>query len=393
VTDERLTHLLHDRISQERVGQPPLHAMHRDAARRRRGRSAVVVAAVGVAMVGGLFAATGDDASPQPRPAEVATASDTPPAGFRWVGIGAAVVAVPHEWGTNAVRCGTPERDTVIVDQGAVCAALFPFPADTSAVEVRPRYSVDDRDGYTETRVEGEQALLSPVECPRGRTAGAHTCRRTLVLPARDIVFAAETSRGRAALDDILARVAILDQDVAVPGYSLLALDHQGRAGAAYSEALRDAGLQVKIVTQTRRGIEPGYVLGAVPSPGAVVEAGSRVTVTVVAAPSGPGDEIVMGMAGNRGGQDIDVSDDRLRRNPTVRLAVGDRLWTYAHGERQRTYGAQVSGHAIQEDGWKDGPNYPNSWIADRPGRSKIELSIEVDGERLVLGTVTVVVR
>lgn len=406
MTDDRLTDLLHDRVADAPVGAPPLAAMHRDASRRARGRLAVLAAAASVVVVAGVVAVTttGDGTTPRrsdspavasPSATEAADGgSDVPPDGFRWVGEGQAVIAVPEGWGTNAVHCGTPKRDTVIVDQGAICMALVPYPEDTSSVDVRQRQPIDERDDYTDAEVEGEPALLSPVECYEGDEFSAATCTQSLVLPDRDVVFAAQTSRGREALAPILDRVAILDEAVAVPGFQTHALDRQGRSGEAYADALRGAGFTVEVVEEVRRGVPAGYVLGAEPAPGTVVAPGATITVTQVAPPAGPADEIVLGMSGDRDGRQlVDLSDDELRTDPTVRLDVGDTLWTYAQGKRQRSYAATLTGDAIEDDGWDEGPNRGRSWVAARPGTSTVELSIDVDGQRLVLSTVTVVVR
>lgn len=388
MTDEQLSCLLHERTADEAVGPPPLAEMHRAVVRRRRGRLAVLGGAASVALVAGVLAMAEGPAPRQDPPP--AAASDAPPDGFRWAGMGSAVVAVPDDWGTNAMQCGTPRRDTVIVDQGAVCAALVPFPADTSAVELRPRHPMDESDDYTPTEVDGERALLGPVECSKGGIHGAGTCRQSLVLPDRDVVFAAETSRGRAALAPILDRVAILDEDVAVPGYAALADDLQGRSGAAYADALEAAGLRARVVTQVRRDITPGYVLDASPAPGTVVAPGATVTLTQVAERAGPADEVVLAFNTEKDDDYRWLEDEQVRGDPTLRVRVGARLWTYAEGKRARSFAVAVAGDAIRP---VEGNGRTTAWVAARAGTSTVELSIDVDGERLLLGTVTVVVR
>ncbi len=51
---------------------------------------------------------------------------------------------------------------------------------------------------------------------------------------------------------------------------------------------LRDAGLDAPLVEeQGEPGLPAGYVLGASPSPGTMVEPGEKVTVRVAGAPKG----------------------------------------------------------------------------------------------------------
>jgi hypothetical protein len=42
---------------------------------------------------------------------------------------------------------------------------------------------------------------------------------------------------------------------------------------------------------------------------------------------------------------------------------------------------------------WKEDPNKGHSWVAAAPGTSTVTLTITVDGEKIELGTVRVVVR
>ncbi|MGQ0844264.1 MAG: hypothetical protein ACT4QF_09015 [Sporichthyaceae bacterium] len=72
---------------------------------------------------------------------------------------------------------------------------------------------------------------------------------------------------------------------------------------------------------------------------------------------------------------------------------MGDSVWAYASGDRAETLLGTAIGGALVRDPWKDGPVPNSSWIAKRPGTSRVTLVIEADGERIGLGTFTVVVR
>ncbi len=69
-------------------------------------------------------------------------------------------------------------------------------------------------------------------------------------------------------------------------------------------------------------------------------------------------------------------------------MGVGDWIWTWAQGKRTGT----LDGTSLAVDPWR-GPNYPHAWKAVAPGHTKVTLTITADGQRIVLGTVTVVVR
>ncbi|WP_341924596.1 PASTA domain-containing protein [Nocardioides psychrotolerans] len=287
-----LTEMLERSAADVPVGPPPLTAMHRTARRRRSyavglaAAAAVVVAAGSVALWPGSDVATRDLAptasdSPSASPSEQ-TSVEAPPTGSRWVGMGQAVVAVPESWGTNATRCGTPTRDTVIVDEGVVETCAIAYPADTTSVHVRPRNGVDRVDTWTPIEIDGEQALRSPDE--RSRGFGTRYYAASVFLPERDVVFAASSSVSAHAVDDVLATITILDTLVAVPGFSSenYEFDDQSKARESYVRSLQAAGLRVEVVVDERMssGI-PGFVLSASPVPGTVVEPGSTVTVTV----------------------------------------------------------------------------------------------------------------
>lgn len=287
-----LTEMLERSAADVPVGPPPLAAMHRTA-RRRTSYAVGLAVAVAVVVAAGSVALwpSGDVAprdlsptasdSPTPAPSEQ-TSVEAPPTGFRWVGVGQAVIAVPESWGANATRCGTPTRDTVIVDEGVVETCATAYPADTTSVHVRPRNAVDQVDTWTPIEIDGEPALRSPDE--RSRGFGTRFYAASVYLPERDVVFAASSSDSFEAVDDLLGGIAILDTLVAVPGFSPANYggSDQSRAKERYVRALLDAGLTAEVVVRPspRAGVV-GFVLSAAPQPGTVVEPGSTVTVTV----------------------------------------------------------------------------------------------------------------
>ena len=289
MNDDNLTEILERSAADVPVGPPPLSQMHRTASRRRTyavglaAAAAVAVVASGVAL---WF--TGDVATRDPAPAASDSPSpqpqgEAPPIGFRWVGMGQAVIAVPDSWGTNATWCGTPKRDTVIVDVGAVPLCFVPFPEDTTSVTIRSRERIDQVGSWVPIEVDGERALRSPDERLGGPT-GLKIYGASVYLPERDVVFAAESSVSAQAVNDVLEQITILDTLVAVPGFSQTNYGDgdQSKARERYVRALTEAGLRAEVIVEpTPQASVVGFVLEASPAPGTVVEPGSTVTVTV----------------------------------------------------------------------------------------------------------------
>jgi hypothetical protein len=287
MNDDNLTDLLEARAADVPVGPAPLAEIHRAAARRRRSYGVALAAAAAVVVTVGAVAVWPDGSSSSGDPVQVATdpptdpaVADVPPAGHRWVGIGQAAVAVPDTWPVNATACGTPTRDTVVVDQGVIELCMRLYPAGVSSVEVRAKNDVDDVSAWTPFEVDGEPALRSPDSTAVGTEPALYGV--SVYLPQRDVMFEASSTVSQDAAADALAEIAILDTLIAVPGVSdaNYGSNDQSRAGETYVRTLQDAGLTAEVVTQPGRGT-PGFVLGVSPTPGTVVEPGSVVTVTV----------------------------------------------------------------------------------------------------------------
>jgi hypothetical protein len=402
MTEHRLTRLLAHHAAEVRVGPAPVHAVRAARARARRTRRLGFLAAVGAsaavtAVVVGLTSATPpqgptstaspattpETSAPEPQP-------DTARPGHRLVGLDDVAVEVPTSWGTNATRCGTPVRDTVVVDQGAICTALVPWPDDVTSIGLRRPYRGEDLDALTTGEVAGLPALVGELAC------AAPVCSRVAVLTEHDVVVQVDSTAGRAAVDAAFDTVRVLERHVPVPELDAV-VGARGRSVAAYVEALIEAGLRARVVEVVDRRIDPGFVLDARPAAGTVVAPGSTVVLEVVAPRDGPADEVALGLGWEGDGYDDRygwLEDEELRADPTLRLRVGDRVWTYAEGRPllRRTYAAALEGDALDVSEWTDGPSHPRAWDAVRPGTSRLALSIEVDGRRMTLATVTVVV-
>jgi hypothetical protein len=126
-----------------------------------------------------------------------------------------------------------------------------------------------------------------------------------------------------------------------------------------------------------------------------MVRPGTVVTVTVVAEPRGPADEVDVGINSVHWPEEVyhDLDDSQIRAGATMKLYVGDQIWAYARGKRARTLAGELDGTSLAVSDCKKCPNYPHSWIAVSRGETMITLTITADGKPVVLGTVTVLVR
>lgn len=254
--DKQLNALLEERVADVPVGAPPIDAM-RAAVRRRRTRMTVLGAAAAVVVIaaGGVAWQQVGEADPQlPVASDPLADPDAPPEGYRYVGIGTAVIAVPEAWGTNEIQCGTPQKDTVVIDQGVTCLALVSRPADVESVRVARALG-------------GLPPDVGEVTTADGIASGS------VILDG--VLFTAESSSvdGTAIVEDLLAGVATLEDHVTVPGFALLEQD-------AYVAQLQELGLAAEVVVENRRAGK-GFVLATDPAVGSVVAPGDTVTVTV----------------------------------------------------------------------------------------------------------------
>lgn len=280
---EHLTTLLEERVADIPVGAPPIDAM-RAAARRRRGRTAVLAAAAAVVVIAAGAVVWQSVGAPDPRVpvASDAPDPDAPPAGHRYVGIGTAVIAVPEGWGTNDVECGTPKKDTVVIDQGVTCMMWVPRPADVESVAVLSTAKPEGVDTWASVEVDGVRALQSDVQYtsdPVGVSA------QSIYLPSRHVLFTAESSSAgsTAVVTDLLSGIAILQEHTTVPGFQDIALEYglpNEPVVDSYVARLQNLGLSVEVVQQ-KSDLDKGTVLSTNPAVGSVVAPGDTVTVTV----------------------------------------------------------------------------------------------------------------
>ncbi|GAA0949330.1 hypothetical protein GCM10009554_47800 [Kribbella koreensis] len=303
--ESQLAELLERAGDRTVVGPPPIDAMRAGAARRKRRRTALVslaAAATVVAAVGGtaLVATPGGGSGKVPasskstpnlsNPVPTAingTGTNAVPAGMRPAGLGHVAIAVPQGWGTNQVRCGTPQTDTVLIDGWLTQACAFPRPVGVDSVEVGDgeqelvyKYGFEPDEEF---QIDGVKAQRQRTACWTGGAGGPQVCRGIVLLPSTGVWFSAESTTSAAEVDRILGRIMVLPDRVGVPEQHGVSTKDDGSSGRKYADLLRALGLRVETKTTDAPGYAPGELLKVAPFPGTMLPQGATVTITVAA--------------------------------------------------------------------------------------------------------------
>jgi hypothetical protein len=214
----------------------------------------------------------------------VPTATNGVPAGMRLVGLGHATIAVPQAWGTNQAKCGTPQSDTVLVNEWLVQLCSVPRPSGVESVEVGdgapgPKYRYGFHADET-FEIDGVRAQRQRTTCEPGTP---QFCAGIVFLPTLGVWFRAESSTSAEEVDRVLGRVMVMPDRVGVPEYAGALSKGDGRSGQKYADLLRGLGLRVETRTAASPNYTPGELLKVSPFPGTMLAPGSTVTITLVA--------------------------------------------------------------------------------------------------------------
>ncbi|TDD20323.1 PASTA domain-containing protein [Kribbella turkmenica] len=284
--DSQLTGLLERTAQRTEVGPPPLEAMHARVAHVRRRRTVLVSVAAAVAVVaaagGTALALRPPGADPAPPPvASVSPGVVT--ADMRLVGIGHAAIAVPKNWGTNQTHCGTPQKDTAILERDGLFCAM-PRPVGVESVDVgRGKPTIFDLTADESIEIDGVPAERRRTTCIEGNVYRARTCAGGVRIPSLDTWFWAESSTNAEEVDRILERIRIVPDRVGVPTFRHAVGSGPGTGAANYAAELRRLGLTPTTRITKSPSYTPGDVLAVSPAPGTMLPLGATVTITVVA--------------------------------------------------------------------------------------------------------------
>ncbi|WP_020388553.1 PASTA domain-containing protein [Kribbella catacumbae] len=291
MNESKLTELLERAGERTSVGPPPIDAIRAGATRLRRRRTvaaSVTAAAALVAMVGGtaLVATHGRSLDNPPPPA--ASASPGPvPAATRLLGIGHAAIAVPKVWGTNQSSCGTPKKDTVLIDDpSAALLCQSSRPSGVESVELASGKPLRFDFHADETiEVDGVRAERQRTRCTDGAINNVRVCSGAVFIPSLDVSFRAESSTNAGEVDRILERIVIVPDRVGVPEPLEFIAPNNSPAlsGEKYANRLTALGLKPRIQTRKAPGYSPGDVLAVSLSsaPGTMLPLGATVTITI----------------------------------------------------------------------------------------------------------------
>lgn len=355
-------------------------------------RTLVLVAA---AVLAAGLSACAEDAATMPATKPSTSADVQPPAGHRFVGAGHLAIAVPESWARNSEHCATPTADTYIVDVGAFNDCLVPRPAGVESVWIETGEARPDFAGDQTVEIDGVSAQRQDTTCATEH-GDVEVCRGVVFFPAEKVAFRAESSTGEAEVEAMLAKIRVLPDQLAVLNSNGFFNDDQARSGETYLAALEAAGFRTEERQELRRGLPDGFVLAVEPLPGTMARPGDLVTVTTSGGGAGPADELTVAINSHSAEGTYDtpqLDDQQIRDGATITLRVGDSVWAYASGTHEETLAGVVEGAALTASTWKEDPNKGHSWVAAAPGTSSLTLTITVDGEKIELGTVTVLVR
>lgn len=249
------------------------NAVGEGATRRRRLRAVLasvaavttVLTVIGTTNVLTSSGTSGSVTIPGPEPEPVA---------MRLVGFGHAAISVPKVWGTNLSRCGTPRKDTVLIDDPSAasdCRRQRPTKVDSVELSSSPTIGFHADEALT---IDGVRAERQRTDCQEGGT-----CWGAVGIPSLQVWFRAESSTSAEEVDRTLTRIEIVKYQVGVPSYQSQATRP---TGAAYAKALEQLGLKAKFLTRTSQSYRVGEIFGVSPRPGTLLTPGATVTVTVV---------------------------------------------------------------------------------------------------------------
>ncbi len=239
---------------------------------RRRPRAVLASAAAAttvLAVIGTTNLLTSSGTSgfvtiPGPEPAPV----------MRQVGFGQAAISVPKVWGTNFSRCGTPRKDTVLIDDpsaASYCHRQRPTKVDSVELRSTPPADFHADEAFT---IDGVRAERQRTVCLEGGL-----CRGAVGIPSLQVWFRAESSTSAEAVDRTLTRIEIVKNRIGVPSYQSQA---ERPTGTAYAKELEQMGLKAGFLTRKSRSYRVGEIFGVSPRPGTLLTPGATVTVTVV---------------------------------------------------------------------------------------------------------------
>ncbi|WP_166136986.1 PASTA domain-containing protein [Nocardioides ochotonae] len=239
------------------------------AAARRPVRRAFVAALVAGVIGASLLVGCGGDADPATGDVE----------GMRAVGVGGAAIAVPSDWRSNHVSCGTPLSDTYYSPVSRDCKAGTSPVVSSVAMTTEPEDLAASDALSPAGEIRGHEIRVSAAVCFQSDPG---VCAQTFAVPDLDAYFhvtVRSDDGGEELVRTIRESLRLLEPDQRVVPFF-----DEYESETQIVSALEAAGLAVQIDRTTcpptaRCG--PGVTRMDPPS-GSVVPAGSSIVVRVV---------------------------------------------------------------------------------------------------------------
>jgi hypothetical protein len=211
-------------------------------------------------------------------PSAASPSSTSFPSRSRLVGVGHVAVAVPAQWATNRVRCGTPRQDTVVIDQSVVEMCLMPRPAGVDSVTLSKGKPYDFHPEQS-LEISGVAADVEVTACSTQEFGSGVVCSATVYVPSEGVSIHVASSTNKQIVDGLLDRIYVLPELVAVPGHLTVNTAAQDRAGERYLRLIHESGLLPRVRYVRDSDWPSGFVAAVSPDPGTMLEAGATVTV------------------------------------------------------------------------------------------------------------------
>lgn len=361
-----------DRLAEEAaVGPAPVSTMVATARRTRRrrtvatlGGSALAVAAV-IIGVGQASRLPGPAGGGQREDIHVPTSTVEPvPNGFRLVGLGRAGILVPDTWVATGSQWRAPgSPDGVTMTQGSAPSGS---PPETGQL------------------VAGMPALVTAPTC--GQEGDGTGCRGSVWLTTEQVGFTA-TSGTAEGVQEILGGIRALSaQQVGVPESADLVARSGSDAALLYGDRLLRLGLRPRYVDVVQAGGVADSIVSVDPPVSTLVPTGAVVSVGRVVGDVSA-DPFRVTVDWTRLGEDQSPLDDpQVRVGGRLYLALGDVVRAHATGVHGAALTAALAGDSLAQ-------GRSLLFSAVRPGTATITLSTVVDGHRVLVGTVGVLVQ
>ncbi|GAA3119052.1 hypothetical protein JOF29_000915 [Kribbella aluminosa] len=185
---------------------------------------------------------------------------------------------------TNKAACGTPQQDTVLIDDPSAthfCSARRPDGVDSVQLSGRRSLDFHADEAFEIDGVRAERQHTTCSTSSHSPTSDSVLCSGAVGIPSLTVWFRADSSTSAQEVDRMLSRIQIVQGRPGVPSYSSLGGAPTGPLVAGYTPVLKAAGLKAHSKPVKSLSYPAGTILGVSPAVGTMLPVGAIVTVTV----------------------------------------------------------------------------------------------------------------